>query len=91
MTNSSPLGGTLAQRLQYLFRTRLHPDEYREYTVDEVAATFRTPGARANIYNILSGKNDNPRRYTLIALAEFFRVPVGFFFPELDELSIDAF
>lgn len=82
-------GDTLAERLRYLFQVRLHPEEHREYRVDEVAATFRTPGARANIYQILSGKNTNPRRETLMSLAIFFRVPISHFYPELDNVPID--
>lgn len=91
MTISSPPfpGRTLAERVQLLFRVRLHPEEQREYKVDEVAAALRTPGARSNIYKMLQGKNDNPTRETLMGLALFFRVPISYFFPELDDVPTD--
>ena len=90
MTASSIFPGrTLAERVRHLFEVRLHPEEHREYKVDEVAVALRAPGARSNIYNILNGRNDNPTRETLIGLALFFRVPIAYFFPELDDVPTD--
>lgn len=85
LDSSVEMGQTLAARLRYLFRTRLHPEEHREYFVNEVADTLGARGARANIYNILKGTNENPTRGTLIGLARFFGVEANYFFPELDE------
>lgn len=89
MTASPPTPGkTLAERVQYLFHVRLHPDG-RKYTVNEVVAASRGMAAKSNIHDIRNGDNDNPRRETLMCLAVFFKVPITYFYPELDNQEIE--
>lgn len=90
MTASSQRPGrTLSERVNYLFLVRLHPDEARPYTVNEVVAASRGLTAKSNIYKLRDGSNENPTRETLMCLATFFKVPITYFFPELDDQDIE--
>jgi len=74
---------SIGARLQELF-DKVHPADRGSFTADEVAEmTEETayPAVSASYINaLLRGSRDNPTVNTLGALAEVFRVPVGYFF-----------
>ena len=70
---------TLADRLNHLFAT-VHPPDRKEYTVDEVANALRDRVSATYIWQLRKGARDNPTKKHLEALAEFFHVPVAYFF-----------
>lgn len=74
---------TLAQKLDRLFRTRLSP-RGREYSYDEVATGIGGQGGPPisgnYIWELRTGRADNPRKQHLEALARFFEVSPAYFF-----------
>lgn len=72
----------VAELINALFRTHLHPDG-REYLA--VDLTIRTEGViqPSHLHGLRSGKIKNPKRTTLLALCDFFNVSPTYFFPEL--------
>jgi transcriptional regulator with XRE-family HTH domain len=75
---------TLAEKLDYLFRTA-HPPGRGEYTYREAAAGIRARGgpptlSAAYLWQLRTGQSADPRMSYLEAIARFFDVPVGFFF-----------
>src|SRR4051794_39879373 len=83
-----PVGGkTLAQKLDALFRT-MSP-RGREYSYKEVADAINARSgetgvkiSHGTIWNLRSGKTTTPRAEHLQALADFFKVPLGYFLDE---------
>lgn len=76
---------TLADRLNHLFATvRPRGRGNREYSNEDVAAEIgRVSGvtiSQSYIWQLRKGKKDNPTLRHLQALAEFFGVPVAYFF-----------
>lgn len=75
---------TLAEKLDRLFKAVRPPGEDREYTYKEVASAITErggPSTTANyLYLLRSGRRDNPTKRLLEALADFFRVNVGYFY-----------
>ncbi|AHH93751.1 helix-turn-helix domain-containing protein [Kutzneria viridogrisea] len=82
-------GGSLAERLIVLFDSVRRPGDGRRHTNAEVAefVTGRTgePCSRQYVAQLRNGERDNPTKHVLEALAEFFTVPVAYFFD--DELA----
>jgi transcriptional regulator with XRE-family HTH domain len=80
--------GTLAERIDHLFRTQQSP-RGREYTYREVAAAVSgQDGATfspAYLWQLRTGAKDNPTMRHLEALARFFQVSPSYFFD--DELT----
>lgn len=81
-----PAGGvSLADKLDRLFQT-VHSPRGREYTYDEVAAGIREQGgpsiSSAYIWELRTGRTDNPRKQHLEALAKFFDVSPAYFFDD---------
>jgi transcriptional regulator with XRE-family HTH domain len=76
---------SLAEKLDYLFRTVREPGR-REYSNEEVAAAIvRDQGetiSSSYIWYLRTGQRDNPTLKHLTALAKFFGVPVAYFFDE---------
>ncbi|MEH0970537.1 helix-turn-helix domain-containing protein [Micromonospora sp. CPCC 205546] len=69
---------SFAARLRHLFETRRRPGSDKPYSPDEVA---RATGLSTSYVNyLLSGERDNPTRSAIQQLANFFRVPPGYFF-----------
>lgn len=87
MTVGLQPGNTLTQRVQFLFETRRRPNGSM-YSVYDVAAASRGTAAKSNLHNIRVGLNTNPTYETLLALARFFRVPISYFFPDLDNQEV---
>jgi transcriptional regulator with XRE-family HTH domain len=80
--------GRLSDRLEYLFRT-VHPKDRRPYTPGEVAeAVNQAAGERVisstYVWQLRTGRRDNPTQRHLSALAAFFRVSPMYFFEETE-------
>ncbi len=80
---------SLADKLDQLFKT-VHSPRRREYTYEEVAEGIRQRGlgtiSATYIWELRTGQKDNPRKHHLEMLAEFFTVPIRYFFND-DEVT----
>jgi transcriptional regulator with XRE-family HTH domain len=79
-------GRTLAQKLDNLVRT-VHEPGRGPYSTREIAdAINQRHGAQvishSTVANLLSGKQTNPTKAVLELLAEFFGVPISYFFDD---------
>ena len=75
----------MALRMQYLLVTNRKPDK-TAYSIDEIAQG--TGVSRSYLRNMLAGRQDNPSRKVIAALASFFDVsPVYFFEPTNEPLA----
>ncbi|MDI3422995.1 helix-turn-helix domain-containing protein [Streptomyces luteolus] len=77
---------TLAARLNHLFEV-IHPaGRSRPYSNDEVAALLHEQGgptvSGTYLWQLRTGRRDNPTKRHLEALADFFGVPVAYFFDD---------
>ena len=72
----------MALRMQYLFATVRKSDD-TAYSVDEVAR--ETGISLTYLRNMLAGRQDNPSRKVIAALASFFEVSPAYFFQATDE------
>jgi transcriptional regulator with XRE-family HTH domain len=84
MTEQQPIGHpTLAEKIDRLF-TAIRPEGRREYSYEEVSAGIRqrgiAPVSNTTLWELRTGKLDNPKMRTIEALADFFGVPVTYFF-----------
>lgn len=84
MTLQPTPGRTLAERVQYLFHVRRRPDG-TPYSINDVVVASRGAAAKSNLHYIRSGQNSNPTADTLRCLAIFFKVPISYFFPDLED------
>ena len=78
--------GLLARRLDHLFRT-IHPAARKPYTPAQVAAAINEKaGARVTsgtyLWQLRTGRKDNPTYKVLIGLADFFGVSPTYFFED---------
>jgi transcriptional regulator with XRE-family HTH domain len=75
---------TLAEKIDHLF-TVVHPPG-REYTHEQVATAIQELGgptiSAAYLWQLRTGKRDNPTMKHLEALSGFFGVPPSYFFDE---------
>lgn len=80
-------GGFLASRLDLLFRTVVREDG-RPYTTAQVAQAISAAGENtisgAYLWQLKTGRRDNPTYRQLIALSRFFDVSPAFFFAEAE-------
>lgn len=88
MTDDTPNpDGFLATRLDLLFRTALREDG-KPYTTAQVAAAISAAGENtisgAYLWQLKTGRRDNPTYRQLIALSRFFNVSPTFFFEEAE-------
>ena len=78
--------GSLARRLDHLFRTVRPDNGPREYTLKEVEAGLAAGGTASisatYVWQLRKGLRTDPRMSHLIALAEFFRVSPAYFFAD---------
>jgi transcriptional regulator with XRE-family HTH domain len=86
-------GGLLADRLDHLFRT-VHPKDRGPYTHAEVAGAINAAAgdnviSATYVWQLRTGKRDNPTRRHLSALAAFFGVSPMYFFDD-QEAGRDA-
>lgn len=88
-----PLALTLADKLTRLFST-IHPRGRSEYTSEEVADAIRERGgptiSATYIWQLRTGRRDNPTKKHLEALADFFGVSPAYFFDDAAAARIDA-
>jgi transcriptional regulator with XRE-family HTH domain len=81
-------GGLLADRLDQLFRT-VHPKDRGPYTHAEVAEAINTAAGEGVIsptyvWQLRTGRRDNPTKKHLSALAAFFGVSPMYFFEDIE-------
>ena len=72
----------MAVRMQYLLATVRKADD-TAYTMDEIAQG--TGVSLTYLRNMLAGRQDNPSRKVIAALAGFFEVSPAYFFQATDE------
>lgn len=80
--------GMLARRLDHLFKT-VHPKDRKPYTHAEVAnAINKAAGERlastTYIWQLRTGRSDNPTYKLLVGLSRFFGVSPAYFFDEAE-------
>ncbi|MFJ4188819.1 XRE family transcriptional regulator [Kitasatospora sp. NPDC089509] len=75
----------LASRIEALFHTVRRPDR-EQYTNEEVARACREATGESfsttYLWQLRTGRRDNPTKRHLEALAQFFQVPPAYFFDE---------
>ncbi|KJK44210.1 XRE family transcriptional regulator [Lentzea aerocolonigenes] len=88
---SEPDQGLIAGKLNHLFRTvRRGEDEYSNKTVAEaISETQGVPISHTYIWQLRTGRRDNPTVQHLSALATFFGVPVAYFLDDAETARID--
>lgn len=85
MTASERPPGTLAAKLNHLFATVKPAGSSREYTNEQVADAICESGEKISttyIWQLRSGRRDNPTIKHLEGLAKFFGIPIPYFFDE---------
>jgi len=72
----------LSQRLDHLFEIVRRPDGgiYSNQAVAEAITEAGTPISRIYLWQLRAGVKDNPTKRHLQALADFFDVPIAYFF-----------
>jgi transcriptional regulator with XRE-family HTH domain len=89
VTEESPSqGGLLADRLDHLFRT-VHPKDRGPYTPAEVAQAINVTAderviSSTYVWQLRTGRRDNPTQKRLSALAAFFGVSPMYFFQQAE-------
>lgn len=89
MTDDAPHPDSLfAARLEHLFRT-VHPQDRGPYTAAEVAAAINAAAdgnviSATYLWQLKTGRRDNPTYKHLIALSRFFGVSPAYFFDEME-------
>ncbi|MEU6554249.1 helix-turn-helix domain-containing protein [Streptomyces sp. NPDC046915] len=82
---STPLESTLADRIDALFRVVRRPDR-EQYSHEEVARACREATGESfsatYLWQLRTGRRGNPTKRHLEALAQFFDVPVVYFFDD---------
>ena len=78
----------IASRLDHLFRT-VHPKDRGPYTAAEVAAAINAAAGEhvigaTYIWQLKTGRRDNPTYKHLLALSRFFEVSPMYFFDEAE-------
>jgi transcriptional regulator with XRE-family HTH domain len=88
-----PLAPTLAEKLNRLF-SAVHPRGHSEFSSEEVAEAIRDRGgpsiSATYIWQLRTGRRDNPTKKHLEALADFFGVSPAYFFDEAAAARIEA-
>jgi ESX-1-secreted protein regulator len=92
--SQAPAGTSFAARLDHLFRT-VHPQGRGEFSYREVAKAIDdrhgpTTISASYLNQLRTGVKDNPTKRHIEALAEFFGVPVAYFFDDAATARIDA-
>jgi transcriptional regulator with XRE-family HTH domain len=76
---------TFGERLDFLMRT-VRPAGRDEYTHEEVAHAIAAKGgptiSTSYVWQLRTGKKDNPTKKHIEALANFFGVPASYFFDD---------
>lgn len=92
-SEDAPQGGTLADKIDRLFRV-IHPPDSGEYSSERVAKFIQERGGKTisgtYIWQLRVGLRDNPTKHHLEALASFFQVDPSYFFDEALGAQIGA-
>jgi transcriptional regulator with XRE-family HTH domain len=91
---SAQPGPTLAEKLSQLVAT-VHEPGRGPYSTREIADAInlrhgRSVISHSTVANLLSGKQTNPTKAVLELLAEFFHVPVAYFFDDATAAEVSA-
>ncbi|WP_202231877.1 XRE family transcriptional regulator [Actinacidiphila reveromycinica] len=90
---SAPGATTLAEKIDALFRVVRRPDR-EAYTHEEVAGACRDATGESfsttYLWQLRTGRRTNPTKRHLEALAQFFRIPVAYFFDDEQGARIAA-
>ena len=83
-----PAGGLLADRLDHLFRT-VHPRDRGPFTPAEIAEAINAAAGEkvissTYVWQLRTGRRDNPTQKHLSALAAFFGVSPMYFFQDTE-------
>lgn len=82
---STQEGATLAQKMDRLFDA-IRRENGEQYSHEEVARACRESSGETfsatYLWQLRTGRRDNPTKRHLEALADFFEVPVAYFFDE---------
>ncbi|AUG75146.1 XRE family transcriptional regulator [Kitasatospora sp. MMS16-BH015] len=85
MTNQGPEGGSLAARIERLFQIVRRPNG-DAYSNEEVARACREASGESfsttYLWQLRTGRRDNPTKRHLEALAQYFEVPPAYFFED---------
>ncbi|MER5635459.1 XRE family transcriptional regulator [Kitasatospora sp. NPDC002227] len=85
MANEVPDGGSLASRIERLFQIVRRPGG-DAYSNEEVARACREASGESfsttYLWQLRTGRRDNPTKRHLEALAQFFEVPPAYFFED---------
>jgi len=86
--NSRAPKGLLASRLEHLFQTT-RGDDGQPYSAADVAAAINAAAGghvigATYVWQLKTGRRDNPTYKHLLALSRFFGVPPTYFFDEAD-------
>lgn len=79
---------TLAELIDHLFKTRLHPDG-REFMYREVARYIPGKADQSTVYRLRVGEYRRPSIEVLVGLCLAFRVDIRYFFPLLDDEDLE--
>ena len=86
-------GATLAHKIDRLFDV-FRRENGEQYSHEDVAAACRESSGKTfsatYLWELRTGRRDNPTKRHLEALAAFFQVPVAYFFDEKIGAEIDA-
>lgn len=82
-----PKDTLLARRLEHLYKTRRPANGKKKYSDQDVvdainAAARETIVCRTHLYNLRTGRSDNPTYKLIIALSRHFDVSPSYFFPD---------
>jgi transcriptional regulator with XRE-family HTH domain len=82
---------TLAEKIDTLFQVVRRPNR-EQFSHEEVAKACRKATGESfsatYLWQLRTGRRDNPTKRHLEALAQFFHVPVAYFFDEDESLAI---
>ncbi|WP_320783577.1 helix-turn-helix domain-containing protein [Streptomyces sp. CRN 30] len=85
MADTEPVASKLAEKIEALFRVVRRPDQ-QPYSNEDVAAACRQATGESfsatYLWQLRSGRRDNPTKRHLEALARFFDVPPAYFFDD---------
>lgn len=93
MPGSADVEPTLAEKIDRLFRVVRRPNR-EQFSHEEVARACREATGETfsatYLWQLRTGRRDNPTKRHLEALAQFFRVPVAYFFDDDQGAAITA-
>ncbi|WP_328917598.1 MULTISPECIES: XRE family transcriptional regulator [unclassified Streptomyces] len=93
MNEANGTASTLAEKIDALFRVVRRPDR-ETYSHEEVARACREATGESfsatYLWQLRTGRRDNPTKRHLEALAQFFQIPVAYFFDDEQGARIAA-